>query len=279
MHKTAADILAMRKGIAVVTSYDYTMTRICDGAGVDILLVGDSAGMVMLGYESTVPVTMDQMCLFTEAVGAARKSAMIVTDLPFMSYQASVEEAVANSGRLIKAGADAVKLEGGAEMAGTVSAIVRAGIPVMGHIGLQPQTAALLEGYRLRGRTTESAARLVGDARSLAGAGAFCIVLEMVSHDLAEAITGMAGVPTIGIGSGPGCSGQVLVLQDLLGMYERKFSFVKRYRNLAAEIGGAVGEYVEDVREGRFPESSSDLPEDEERREYLREIGRESSVP
>ncbi len=263
MHKTVADILKMKEKITMLTSYDYTTARLCDGAGIDVLLVGDSAGMVMMGYQSTIPVTMDQMCLFTSAVSRARRDALVVADLPFMSYQASITDAIANSGRLIKAGADAVKLEGGSEMADTISSIVGVGIPVMGHIGLQPQTTTLSQGYRVQGRTKESAARLIRDARSLEQAGAFCIVLEMVSHDVAEVITRNAvNIPTIGIGSGPGCSGQVLVIQDMLGMYELQFSFVKRYRNLSKEIGDAVREYVCDVKESRFPARSADTPKE-----------------
>lgn len=254
MHKTVSDILGMREKIAVLTSYDYTTARICDDAGVDILLVGDSAGMVMLGYPNTIPVSMDQMCLFTSAVSRATRRAMVVADLPFMSYQASRTEAVANSGRLIKAGADAVKLEGGSEVAGTVSGIVQAGIPVMGHIGLRPQTSILAEGYAVHGRSEESAAALVEGAQSLERAGAFSVVLEMVDPDAAAAVTRSVSIPTIGIGSGPDCDGQVLVVHDMLGMYEKKFPFVKRYRNLSGEIGDAVREYVSDVRGSRFPE-------------------------
>lgn len=264
MHKTASDIRKMGEKIAVLTSYDYTTARLCDDAGVDVLLVGDSAGMVMLGHGTTIRVTMDHMCLFTAAVSAARRRAAIVSDMPFMSYQVGAGKALANAGRLIRAGADAVKLEGGSEEAATVSAIVRAGIPVMGHIGLQPQTAALSHGYGMRGKTTEGAEKLLADARSLEAAGAFAVVLEMVSYDVAEAITRVLGIPTIGIGSGPACNGQVLVLQDMLGMYERKFSFVKRYRNLAEEIGSAVKEYVDDVREARFP-SIAEMKSDRER--------------
>ena len=264
--------------ITVVTSYDYTMARLCDRAGIDILLVGDSAGMVMMGYGSTAPVTMDQMCMFTEAVSRARKGALLVSDMPFMSYQASAEDAVRNAGRLVRAGADAVKLEGGAAMAGTVGAIVGAGIPVMGHIGLQPQTASLSGGYRVQARTSDAAMRLIKDATELEGAGAFSIVLEMVSHEAAEIISGTVGVPTIGIGSGAGCDGQVLVIQDLLGMYEKiKPRFAKRYRNLAEEIAGALEEYKREVETGAFPAEDNWFSMDAGHPERLRkDLGKES---
>ena len=224
MHKSVQDIIKMKKNgekISVITSYDYTLASLCDKAGIDVLLVGDSAGMVMLGYENTIPVTMEQMCMFTEAVNRARKNSLLVADLPFMSYQVSIDDAIRNSGRLIKAGADAVKLEGGAPMAETISAIVDVGIPVMGHIGLQPQTTMLSEGYKVQGKTKDAAMRLIQDAKELEEAGVFSIALEMVSHEVAEIISETISVPTIGIGSGAGCNGQVLVVQDLLGMYDK----------------------------------------------------------
>ena len=240
--------------ISALTSYDYTMATLCDGAGMDVLLVGDSAGMVMLGHESTIPVTMEQMCLFTEAVSRGRKNSLIVGDLPFMSYQSGSARAIENSGRLIRAGADAVKLEGGLPMAKTVGEIVRVGIPVMGHIGVQPQTAVLSQGYKVQGRTKESALGLVRDARALEEAGAFSIVLEMVAEEAAGAVTDAVKIPTIGIGSGAGCDGQVLVVQDLLGMYEKiRPKFAKRYLNLSAEIANAVASYGAEVKAGRFP--------------------------
>jgi len=232
LHKTVKDIVEMKgkQKISVITSYDYTLATLCDNAGIDVLLVGDSAGMVMLGYENTIPVTMEQMSLFTSAVSSARKNALIVADLPFMSYQTSVTDAITNSGKLIKAGADAVKLEGGTEMANTISALVEIGIPVMGHIGLQPQTTMLTEGYKVQGRTKEAAMKLIQDAKALEEAGAFCIVFEMVSHQVAKLITESVKVPTIGIGSGVDCDGQVLVIQDMLGMYEKiNPKFVKKF--------------------------------------------------
>lgn len=256
MSKSILDIINMKKEskITVVTSYDYTMASLCDRVGIDILLVGDSAGMVMLGYENTIPVTMDQMCMFTESVSNARKNAVLVADMPFMSYQTSIDDAIRNSGRLVKAGADAVKLEGGVEMAKTIRAIVDVGIPVMGHIGLQPQTTMLTEGYRIQGRTKDSALKLISDAEKLQEAGVFSIVLEMVTCEVAKIISDKLNIPTIGIGSGVECDGQVLVLQDLLGMYDKiKPKFVKRYMNLSKEIVDALTDYKNEVETSTFP--------------------------
>jgi 3-methyl-2-oxobutanoate hydroxymethyltransferase len=264
------------KKISVITSYDYSLASLCDKAGIDILLVGDSAGMVMLGYENTIPVTMDQMCMFTEAVSRARKNSLLVADLPFMSYQASIDDAIKNSGRLIKAGADAVKLEGGSPMAETISAIVDVGIPVMGHIGLQPQTTMLYQGYKVQGKTKESALKLIDDAKDLEEAGVFSIALEMVSHEVAEIISETIRVPTIGIGSGVGCNGQVLVVQDLLGMYDKiKPKFVRRYMNLSEDIVKAVENYKNDIESGTFPSQENWFSMEEEELKKLRdEIGR-----
>ena len=258
MRRTAGEISGMkgRQKIAMVTAYDYTMAALCERAGIDVMLVGDSAGMVMMGHENTVPVTMEHMCFFTESVARARREALVVADMPFMSYQADASQAVANAGRLVRAGADAVKLEGGGAMCGTVSAISGVGIPVMGHVGVLPQTAHLAGGYSARGRDSESARALASEAAALEEAGAFAIVLEMVERGAAGAVTRAAGVPTIGIGSGPDCDGQVLVLQDMLGMYERvRPRFVKRYAELGGGVASAVKEYAEDVRAGRFPSS------------------------
>jgi len=257
LHKSVQDIINMKKEkkkISVITSYDYTLASLCDKAGIDVLLVGDSAGMVMLGYENTIPVTMDQMCMFTEAVSRARTNSLLVADLPFMSYQASIENAINNSGRLIKAGADTVKLEGGSIMAETISAIVDVGIPVMGHIGLQPQTTMLSEGYKVQGKTKDSALKLIEDAKELEEAGVYSIALEMVSHEVAEIISDTVSVPTIGIGSGVNCDGQVLVVQDLLGMYEKiKPKFAKRYMNLSEDIVNSITNFKKDVESSTFP--------------------------
>jgi len=279
LHKTVQDILMMKKEkkkISVITSYDYTLASLCDRAGIDVLLVGDSAGMVMLGYENTIPVTMDQMCMFTEAVSRARKNSLLVSDLPFMSYQTSIEDAIKNSGRLIKAGADAVKLEGGSIMAETIGEIVDIGIPVMGHIGLQPQTTMLSEGYKVQGKTKETAMKLIDDAKELEDAGVFSIALEMVSHEVAEIISETISIPTIGIGSGVGCDGQVLVVQDLLGMYDKiKPKFAKRYMNLSDDIVNSLENYKKDVELGIFPTEENWFSMDGEELKKLREqIGR-----
>ncbi len=275
MHKSVYDIIRMKKDgrkISVVTSYDYTLASLCDKAGIDILLVGDSAGMVMLGYENTIPVTMDQMCMFTEAVSRARKNALLVADLPFMSYQVSIEDAIKNSGRLIQAGADAIKLEGGIAMSETISAITDIGIPVMGHIGLQPQTTMLSEGYKVQGKTKDTAIKLIEDAKELEEAGAFSIVLEMVSHEVAQIISETVSIPTIGIGSGVGCNGQVLVVQDLLGMYEKiKPNFAKRYLNLSEEIVKSLENYKTEVESGIFPAQENWFSMDEDEFKKLRE--------
>ena len=279
MHKSVQDIINMKndgKKISVITSYDYTLASLCSKSEVDILLVGDSAGMVMLGYDNTIPVTMDQMCIFTEAVSRARQNALLVSDLPFMSYQASIDEAIRNSGELIKSGADAVKLEGGSIMAETISAITDIGIPVMGHIGLQPQTTMLYQGYKVQGKTKETALKLIEDAKELEEAGVFSIVLEMVSHEVAEIISETVSIPTIGIGSGSGCDGQVLVVQDLLGMYEKiKPKFVKQYMNLSEDIVKAIENYKKDVELGVFPSQENWFSMDENELKKLREeIGR-----
>ena len=275
MHKSVQDIINMKKDkkkISVITSYDYTLTSLCDKAGIDVLLVGDSAGMVMLGYENTIPVTMDHMIMFTEAVSRARKDSLLVADLPFMSYQASIEDAIVNSGKLIKAGADAVKLEGGMVMADTISSIVEVGIPVMGHIGLQPQTTVLSQGYKVQGKTSDTAMGLIADAKELEQAGAFSIALEMVTKEAAQIISDSISIPTIGIGSGAGCDGQVLVAQDLLGMYDRiKPKFARRYMNLSEDIVKALESYIDDVQSSKFPAETNSFSMDENELEKLRE--------
>ncbi len=275
MHKSVQDIVNMKKEerkISVITSYDYSLASLCDKAGIDVLLVGDSAGMVMLGYENTITVTMEQMCLFTEAVNRARKNSLLVSDLPFMSYQASIEDAIKNSGRLIKAGADAVKLEGGSIMAETISAIVDVGIPVMGHIGFQPQTTTLSQGYKVQGKTKDAALKLIEDAKELEEAGVFSIALEMVSHEVAKIISETVSVPVIGIGSGVGCDGQVLVIQDLLGMYDKiKPKFAKRYMNLSEDIVKSLKNYITDVESGTFPAEENWFSMEQEELEKLRE--------
>lgn len=278
MHKSVKDIIDKKKSgekISVITAYDYALATLCDRAGIDILLVGDSAGMVMLGYESTIPVTMEQMVFFTEAVSRARQEALIVADMPFMSYQASINDAITNSGRLIKAGADAVKLEGGRTFTDTIRAIVQTGIPVMGHIGFQPQTTTLSQGYRVQAKTKDAAITLIEDARALEDAGVFSITLEMVTAEVAKIISESVSVPTIGIGSGRHCDGQVLVIHDILGMYDKlKPKFVKRYLSLSNQITKAVKNYRTDVETGKFPSKENWFSMDSVELEKLKtEIG------
>jgi len=273
MPKSVRDILT-KKGttkISVITAYDYITALLCDKAGVDILLVGDSAGMVMLGYQSTIPVTMEQMCIFNEAVSRGRQNAMVVADMPFMSYQASQDQAIENAGRLIKSGADAVKLEGGREVAETVRAIVEVGIPVMGHIGLQPQTTVLQEGYKVQAKTKDSALKLVDAAKSLEEAGTFSIALEMVTQEVAKIITESINITTIGIGSGADCDGQVLVYHDVVGLYDKlKPKFVKRYLELSQQIVKAVESYKNDVISGKFPAKEHSFSMDKSELERLK---------
>ena len=256
-----SDILAKKEKkekISVLTAYDYSTARICDKADIDILLVGDSAGMVVLGYPSTVPVGMQDMMIFCGAVARGTKRAMIVGDMPFGSYQVGPSVAVENAVQLIKAGCEAVKLEGGSEIIDTIKAIVDVGIPVMGHVGLRPQTSSLWEGYKLQGRTKEGAIKLIEDANALEKAGVFSIVLEMTAAEVAGTVTKSLSIPTIGIGSGPDCDGQVLVLHDMLGIYEDiRPRFVKRYAELSNEIFDAVSNYNHDIKAGTFPDESN----------------------
>ena len=274
MSRTIKDIVDMKKAgkkISVLTSYDYALASLCDKAGVDILLVGDSAGMVILGYEDTIPVTMEQMEIFVGAVSRAKQNALVVGDLPFMSYQASISDAITNSGRLIKAGADTVKLEGGSVMADTISAIVKTGIPVMGHIGFQPQTTALSQGYKVQGKSFEAAKQLIEDAKALEEAGAFSIVLEMVSHEVSKIISESIDIPTIGIGSGLHCDGQVLVVHDILGLYEKlKPKFAKQYLSLSNDVVQAVSKFKSDVESGSFPAEENWFSMEKEEYEKLK---------
>jgi len=242
--------------LAMVTAYDFPSGRIADEAGVELVLVGDSAGMVVLGNESTVPITMDELLMLTRAVTRGAKRPIVISDLPFGSFQVSDAAAVENAVRFVKeAGADAVKLEGAGPTLSRVQAIVGAGVPVMGHVGLTPQSATMLGGFKAQGRTADKAERLYDDALALEAAGCFAVVLEAVPAPVAAAVTDALTVPTIGIGAGAGCDGQVLVWHDLLGLYEGKAPrFVKRYADLAGEARRAVAAYVDDVREGRFPE-------------------------
>jgi 3-methyl-2-oxobutanoate hydroxymethyltransferase len=255
------DIISMKQRkekVSVLTAYDYSTALICDKAGVDVLLVGDSAGMVMLGYSNTTPVNMEEMLLFCKAVSRATKKAMIIADMPFGSYQSNVSEAIKNAIQFIKAGCDAVKLEGGIETVETIKAIVDAGIPVMGHIGLKPQTCALWEGYKLQGKTKNSALKIISDAKSLEKAGVFSMVMELVVSEVTELVSKNVSVPIIGIGSGPSCDGQVLVVHDMLGIYEDiKPKFVKRYAEFSKLILDAVSQYTTDVKSNKFPEEQN----------------------
>lgn len=255
------DIMAMKQKkekVSVLTAYDYSTASICDKANVDILLVGDSAGMVMLGYTNTIPVSMEEMLLFCKAVSRGTKRAMVIADMPFGSYQPNIDNAIKNAIRFIKVGCDAVKLEGGVEAVHTIKAIVNAGIPVMGHIGLKPQTCTLWEGYKLQGKTKDSALKLIADAKALEQAGVFSIVLEMAASEVAEVISKDATVPIIGIGSGRYCDGQVLVIHDMLGIYEDiKPKFVKRYAEFSKLILEAALQYTNDVKSSKFPEEQN----------------------
>jgi 3-methyl-2-oxobutanoate hydroxymethyltransferase len=242
--------------LTMLTAYDYPTALAVDRAGIDSILVGDSLGMVVLGYENTLPVTMEDMLHHSRAVSRGSEAALLIGDMPFMSYQVSVEQAVANAGRFLQeAGMDAVKLEGGVERAEAVRQIVAAGIPVMGHLGLTPQSVHQLGGWRSQGRTVRAAKRLLDDALALQEAGAFSLVLESVPARLAELISKRLRIPTIGIGAGVGCDGQVLVVHDMLGMFDRFTpKFAKQYANLQEMMGTAIAAFQDDVVAERFPE-------------------------
>lgn len=241
--------------IAMLTAYDYTTARLLDEAGIEVILVGDSLANVFQGKDTTLPVTVEEMLYHTSVVARAVKRALVVADMPFLSYQVSEEEALKNAGRFLKeAGAHAVKLEGGTEIAGLVEKMVRAGIPVMGHLGLTPQSVHALGGYRVVGRSEDEAGYLLESARALEEAGAFALVLEMMPGELAGRITSSLKIPTIGIGSGPLCDGQVLVVNDMLGLTEVRYRFVKRYLNLSGQIKAAVEQYIDEVKKGVFPD-------------------------
>ncbi len=242
--------------IVVVTAYDYSTAKICDTSGIDIILVGDSAGMVMLGYDSTIPVTVDEMLVFCKGVINGSKHALIVADMPFGSYQSDLSIAFLNAIKFIKLGCNAIKIEGGSEIAPLVQKLTQKGIPVMAHIGLKPQTSPLWEGYRIQGKTYNAAIDLCHDALKLEKSGAFSIVLEMVTTEIAEKISQGISIPTIGIGSGNKCDGQVLVLHDLLGLYDDiKPKFVRRYADSYSLFSTAIKNYVNDVKLGDFPDS------------------------
>ncbi|MBC7344021.1 MAG: 3-methyl-2-oxobutanoate hydroxymethyltransferase [Clostridia bacterium] len=249
------DMKARGKKITMITAYDYPSARLADQAGMDMLLVGDSVGMVVMGLKDTIPVSMEAMIHHTQAVARGTQYALVVADLPFLSYQVSREEAVLNAGRLIKeGGADAVKLEGGRAFRDVVKAMVDAGIPVMGHLGLTPQFAMQLGGFKVQGRSEEAAAIILEDAKILEEAGAFSVVLECVPASVGKKVTASLSIPTIGIGAGPDCDGQVLVYHDVVGLFDRFVpKFVKRYINLSPMILEALKKYREEVESGVFP--------------------------
>jgi 3-methyl-2-oxobutanoate hydroxymethyltransferase len=264
--------------IVMVTAYDAPGARFAEDAGIDVLLVGDTAAMVMLGHESTtVPVTVEEMLFLTRTVARAARRPLVVGDMPFGSYQISDEEAVRNAVRFVKeGGADVVKLEGAGTSVSRARAIIGAGIPVMGHIGLTPQSATMLGGFKTQGKTAERALELVDEARELERAGCFSLVLEAVPAAVAARITELLEIPTFGIGAGPGCDGQVLVYHDLLGLSEGHLPrFVKRYANLSAEIRDALTAYAEEVRSGAFPDEEHSYSMDaEELEQFEAELSR-----
>lgn len=273
--KTLNDFQRMKKDgqkIVMLTAYDYPSARLAEGAGVDVVLVGDSLGMVVLGYDSTVPVTMADMIHHTRAARRGARDTFLITDMPFLTYQVSPAQALENAGRLVQeGGCEAVKVEGGEEIAPQVRALVRAGIPVCAHIGLTPQSATALSGYKVQGRTAEAARKLLHDALALEEAGAFMIVLECIPVQVAEMIGKRLSIPTIGIGAGVACDGQVLVFHDTLGLFERFVpKFVKQFDTLAVKAREALGSYAGEVRSGVFPgpEHTFSMKEEELQRIY-----------
>ena len=251
--KTAADFSTQR--ITCLTAYDYPTARLLDEAGVEVLLVGDSVGMVSLGYDSTIPVTLEEMLHHTRAVRRGTRNALVVADMPYGTYHADIAESVRNAVRLVKeAGAEAVKIEGGERRLELISRLTEAEIPVMGHVGLTPQSVNAFGGFKVQGKTPAAAEQLIRDARAVEAAGAFAIVLEGIPRELAAQITGDLKIPTIGIGAGPDCDGQILVLNDILGLtFHAAPKFARQYANVSELISSAVREYCSDVRRGSFP--------------------------
>ena len=259
---TVPAIKAMKRAqrIGMITAYDFPGAKVSDAAGADIILVGDSLGMVVLGYPDTLSVTVDDMLHHTRAVARGTQRALIVGDMPYLSYHISVRESVRNAGKFIQNGAHAIKIEGGKpQRIKTIEAILDAEIPVMGHIGLTPQSVNAMGGFKLQGKNADDAKRLIDEAVALDQAGCFSIVLECVPEELAALITERVSIPTIGIGAGPSCDGQVLVFHDLLGLYDgHKAKFVRQYAQIGEEMRAAIAKYLDDVREGRFPDSQSE---------------------
>jgi 3-methyl-2-oxobutanoate hydroxymethyltransferase len=257
---TALDIRGRKGGprLNMVSVYDFPFARLAEEAGIDIMLVGDSLGMVVQGHDSTVPVTLDDIVYHAKSVRRGAPRTHVVADLPFLTYHVDDGRAIENAGRLLQeGGADSVKLEGGQEVAGRVAAIVRAGIPVMGHVGLTPQSAGALGGFKVQGRDVLSARRILADAQAIADAGAYAMVVEVVPAELASMITESVSIPTIGIGAGPSCDGQVLVAHDMLGLQERIIGrFAKVYANIGDDVREAFASFAEEVREGSFPDEA-----------------------
>lgn len=274
---TITDLLNKKKNkepITMLTAYDYPAASIMDEAGIDMLLIGDSLAMVVLGYDNTLSVTMDEMLTHCKAVARAAKFAFLTADMPFLSYQISDEEAIRNAGRFIKEGnCDAVKLEGGIEAIDRIKAIIKAGVPVMGHIGLTPQSATKLGGFKVQGKNAGSAKKILKDALALEEAGCFSLILECIPCELSGIITGKINIPTIGIGAGIDCDGQVLVTHDILGLY-RKFTakFVKKYADVAAQIKDAVERYKTEVLEKKFPDKEHSFSMDAKELKKIKRI-------
>ncbi|SFK07711.1 3-methyl-2-oxobutanoate hydroxymethyltransferase [Desulfomicrobium apsheronum] len=267
--KTLNDFIQMKKNgekIVMLTAYDYPSGRLAEEAGIDVVLVGDSLGMVVLGYDSTVPVTMADMIHHTRAARRGAKNTFMLTDMPYLTYQISTAQAMENAARLVQeGGCEGIKIEGGEEIAPQVRALVNAGIPVCGHIGLTPQSATALSGYKVQGRTAEAAKKLLHDALALEAAGAFMIVLECIPAQVAELISKRLSIPTIGIGGGAACDGQVLVFHDTLGLFERFVpKFVKQFETLGAKAKDALGAYAAEVRSGAFPDVAHSFSMNEE---------------
>lgn len=269
MKKTVATFKEAKinnKKLSMVTAYDYSMAKLVDEGGIDGILVGDSLGMVTLGYENTLAVTIDDMIHHTKAVSRGANNALVVADMPFLSYHISIEESIKNAGRLIKEGnAHAVKLEGGRDVIDKVEGIVKAQIPVMGHIGLTPQSINMFGGFKVQGKTIEQIQNLIDDAKCLEEAGVFAIVLECIPEKISKIITESVSIPTIGIGAGKYCDGQILVINDMLGMYsDFTPKFVKQYKNLKEDINEAINNYIKDIKTGAFPEEKHSFKIDEQ---------------
>lgn len=269
MKKTVATFKEAKinnKKLSMVTAYDYSMAKLVDEGGIDGILVGDSLGMVTLGYENTLAVTIDDMIHHTKAVSRGANNALVVADMPFLSYHISIEESIKNAGRLIKEGnAHAVKLEEGRDVIDKIEGIVKAQIPVMGHIGLTPQSINMFGGFKVQGKTIEQIQNLIDDAKCLEEAGVFAIVLECIPEKISKIITESVSIPTIGIGAGKYCDGQILVINDMLGMYsDFTPKFVKQYKNLKGDINEAINNYIKDIKTGAFPEEKHSFKIDEQ---------------